>query len=91
MMDYKSSPTINEIVLNRPEKPERRDFSFSTGQGRFLVGDMVKFFFGAVIRSGRITNSIRRDLTQIYHIESVSHTWYRGIPDNQIISKLHTI
>lgn len=74
MMDHKSSPTINEILLNRPEKPERRDFSFSTGQGRFLVGDMFKFFFGAVIRSGRITNSIpsRSDSDIPYRI-SVAH------------------
>lgn len=82
------APTINEIVYNRPEPKERRDFSFSTGAGRFHVGDIVRFFFGSVIRSGRVTTSFRRGLTQIYHIESADHTWYRGIIETHIITKL---
>ena len=86
--DLTMVPTINEIVYNRPEPTERRDFSFSTGSGRFHVGDIVRFFFGTVIRSGRVTTSFRRGLTQIYHIESADHTWYRGIIEANIITKL---
>lgn len=81
-------PTINEIVYNRPEPVERRDFSFSTDSGRFHVGDIVRFFFGSVIRSGRVTTSFRRGLTRIYHIESADHTWYRGIIEANIITNL---
>lgn len=87
--DLPLAPTINEIVYNRPAPAERRDFCFSTGAGHFLVGDIVRFFFGAVIRSGRVTTSFRRGLTQIYHIESAEHTWYRGIVEADIISKLN--
>ncbi len=86
--DLPMAPTINEIVYNRPEPAERRDFSFSTGSGQFHVGDIVRFFFGSVIRSGRVTTSFRRGLTQIYHIESADHTWYRGIIETHIITKL---
>lgn len=88
MNDLSLCPTINEIVYNRPEPAERRDFSFSTGSGRFHVGDIVRFFFGSVIRSGRVTTSFRRGLSQIYHIESADHTWYRGIIEANIITKL---
>lgn len=88
MMPWELAPTINEIVYNRPEPAERRDFGFSTGSGRFCVGDIVRFFFGTVIRSGRVTNSTRRGLTQIYNIESAGHTWYRGIVESDIISKI---
>lgn len=45
-------------------------------------------FFGSVIRSGRVTTSFRRGLSQIYHIESADHTWYRGIIEANIITKL---
>lgn len=86
--DIPFAPTINEIVYNRPTPAERRDLSFSTGAGLFRVGDIVRFFFGSVIRSGRVTNSIRRGLTQIYHIEGEGHIWYRGIDEANIISKL---
>ncbi|WP_439711449.1 hypothetical protein [Duncaniella muris] len=86
--DLPMAPTINEIVDNRPEPAERRDFSFSTGSDRFHVGDIVRFFFGSVIRSGGVTTSFRRGLTRIYHIESADHTWYRGIIEANIISKL---
>lgn len=88
MTDLPLAPTINEIVYNRPAPAERRDFCFSTGAGHFLVGDIVRFFFGAVIRSGRVTNSTRRGLTQIYNIEADNHVWYRGIEETAIISKL---
>lgn len=88
MTDLSLVPTINEIVYNRPEPAERRDFSFSLGSGRFHVGDIVRFFFGTIIRSGRVTTSFRRGLSQIYHIESADHTWYRGIEETAIISKL---
>lgn len=88
MTDLPLAPTINEIVYNRPAPVERRDFSFSTGVGHFLVGYIVRFFFGAVIRSGRVTNSIRRGLTQTYNIEADNHVWYRGIEEAAIISKL---
>lgn len=86
--DLPLAPTSNEIVYNRPEPAERRDFSFLTGSGRFHVGDIVRFFFGSVIRSGRVTTSFRRGLSQIYHIESADHTWYRGIIEANIITKL---
>ena len=86
--DLPFAPTINEILYNRPEPAERRDFGFSTGSGRFCVGDIVRFFFGTVIRSGRVTNSTRRGLTQIYIIECAGHTWYRGIEESDIISKI---
>lgn len=86
MTDLPLVPTINEIVYNRPTPVECRDFSFSTGAGHFLVGDIVRFFFGAVIRSGRVTNSIRRGLTQIYNIETDNHVWYRGIDTRQTLS-----
>lgn len=88
MNDLSLCPTINEIVYNRQEPAERHDFSFSTGSGRFHVGDIVRFSFGSVIRSGRVTNSLRRGLTQFYNIESESHVWYRGIAESDIISKL---
>lgn len=88
-MNFEFAPTINEIVYNRPTPAERRDLSFSTGAGLFRVGDIVRFFFGSVIRSGRVTNSIRRGLTQIYHIEAEGHVWYRGIDEANIISKLN--
>lgn len=87
--DLPLAPTINEIVYNSPVPAERRDFSFSTGSGLFIVGDIVRFFFGSVIRSGRITNSFRRGIIWLYHIESVSYVWYRGIAEYDIISKLN--
>lgn len=89
MNDLSLCPTINEIVYNRPEPAERRDFCFSTGSGRFHVGDIVRFFFGTVIRSGRVTTSFRRGLTQFYHIEGEGHVWYSGIDEANIISKLN--
>lgn len=79
-------PTINEIVFNRREPAERRDFSFTSWQA-FMVGDVVRFAFGSIFRTGRITNSRRKGLTILYHIETVSHTWYRDIPQDNIISK----
>ena len=88
MNDFSLCPTINEIVYNRQDPAERRDFSFSTGSGRVHVGDIVRFYFGSVIRSGRVTTSFRLGLTQIYHIESADHTWYRGIIEANIITKL---
>lgn len=89
MADWTLAPTINEIIYNRPTPAEPRDFSFSTGAGLFLVGDIVHFFFGSIIRSGRITNSFRRGITQFYHIEGEGHVWYRGIDEANIISKLN--
>lgn len=86
--DLPFAPTINEILYNRPAPAERRDFGFSTGSGRFCVGDIVRFFFGTVIRSGRVTNSTRRGVTQVYNIESAGHVWYRGIDEGYIISKI---
>lgn len=85
MTDPSLAPTINEIVYNRPDPAELRD---SSGSGRFLVGDIVLFLFGTIIRSGRVTNSIRRGMTQIYNIESDNHVWFRGIEESVIISKL---
>lgn len=87
-MNYEFSPTINEIVYNRTDPVERLNLRFSTGAGLFRVGDIVRFFFGSVIRSGRVTNSIRHGLSQIYHIETVGHIWYRGIIEADIISKI---
>ena len=87
-MNCELAPTINEIVYNRPAPVEHRDFCFSTGAGRFIVGDIVSFFFGTVIRSGRITNSMCSGITQIYHIEGDGHRWYRGIEEPDIISKI---
>ncbi len=84
--DLPHVPTINEIVYNRREPAERRDFSFSSGQA-FKVGDIVRFSFGSIFRTGRITNSLRRGLTYLYCIETVSHSWYRDIPQDNIISK----
>ena len=49
-MNYEFAPTINEIVYNRPTPAEPRDFTFSTGAGMFFVGDIVRFFFGSIIR-----------------------------------------
>lgn len=87
-MNYEFAPTINEIVYNRPTPAEHRDYCFSTGAGLYLVGDIVRFFFGSVIRSGRVTTSIRCGLKQLYHIEGEGHVWYRGIDETNIISKL---
>lgn len=84
--DLPLAPTINEIVFNRRDPEERRDFSFSSGQA-FMVGDVVRFTFGSIFRTGRITTSRRRGLTHLYCIETVSHTWYRDIPQDNIISK----
>lgn len=87
-MNCDFSPTINEIVYNRPTPAEHRDSSSSTGAGLFSVGDIVRFSFGSVIRTGRITNSFRRGYMQLYHIEGERHVWYRGIDETNIISKL---
>lgn len=88
-MNYEFAPTINEIVYNRPTPAEPRDFTFSTGAGLFLVGDLVRFFFGTVIRSGRITNTVLHGRSWFYNIETESHVWYRGIGEANIISKLN--
>lgn len=84
--DIPQAQTINEIVYNRRMKPERRDFAFSTGFGAYHVGDIVLFFFGSITRSGRITNARRKGLSVVYCIECKSHTWYRDIPQEDIIS-----
>lgn len=89
MMPWELAPTINEIVYNRPEPAERRDLSFSTRSGRFHVGDIVRFFFGSVIRSGRVTTRFSRGGLHFYHIEAAGHVWYRGIIESDIISKLN--
>lgn len=84
--DNPFAPTINEIVYNRPDPTEHPD---SVSAGKFAVGDTVRFFFGSIIRHGRITNAFHKGSTQFYHIEGARHVWYRGIAESNIISKLY--
>lgn len=84
--DNPFAPTINEIVYNRLDTAE---IHVSTASGKFAVGDTVRFFFGSIIRHGRITNAFHKGSTKFYHIEGDRHVWYRGIAESNIISKLY--
>lgn len=86
---YEVPPTINEIIYNRQATPPGKDFRAAFEAAAFHVGDLVKFFFGSVIRTGRITNALRHGLSYVYHIETSIHTWYRGIEEDSIISKIN--
>lgn len=84
-MMYTEVPTINEIMLNKPEKRNPNLVSFRPT--RYKVGQHVVFKFGNLIRRGRITTEICHNGVCSYHIETASHTWYRGIDQEQIIGE----
>lgn len=81
------APTINEIVYNT-RHVEPRDFSFSTGHGKYLKNQRVRFMVNRTLRQGRITGYKRKGVEWLYGIETDSGVWHRGIPETDIINKI---
>lgn len=80
------TPTINEIIYNRPRKASVS--TYTTRPNKYHHGECVKFHFGTVIRKGRITNEMCVNGLCFYHIEGEHGTWYRGIDECYIMNKI---
>lgn len=85
-MSYLDAPTINEIIYNKPRK--RMDSVYTKRPNLYNVGELVKFHFGTVIRTGRISNAFCVNGMCSYHIEGEHGTWYRGIDECYILNKI---
>lgn len=79
------TPTINEILFNRKDKHKASPYTIRPSL--YHRGDIVAFKFGKLIRHGRITTEMHNNGMSSYHIESSNGTWYRGINEEDIISK----
>lgn len=79
------APTIKEIVFNRQKR--RPSCPYTVRPTIYHRGDNVVFKFGTVIRRGRITTVEQYNGISNYHIEGVGGVWYRGIDEEDIISK----
>lgn len=80
------TPTINEIIYNRPRRASVS--TYTTRPNKYHHGECVKFHFGTVIRKGRITNEMCVNGLCFYHIEGEHGTWYREIYESDIINRL---
>lgn len=80
------TPTINEIIYNRPRRESVS--AYTVRPNKFHRGEYVKFRFGTIIRTGRITAATCINGLCFYHIEGAHGTWYRGIYESDIINKI---
>lgn len=82
-LDY--TPTCEELRLQRQLKPKFDNLSrfFFT---RYKSGQIVKFKFNNLIRTGRITNVNAHNGLYTYNIETNNGVWHKAVDTEDIIS-----